>query len=311
MKNLYILMLVLCAFSCSTTEDTQQEIDEDNFATALLNIKVAPNGTINDSLYYTLNNDKIVDYSGYIFYSGSYRAVNKTFDYIGNTLSETNYFYENELSEKDSFTYDEAENLIEVYRESYQTSSYYDRFTFTHTNDTIYRVRYRSLDDGLTEDIVTESKYVFDANDNLTYYDIYSHSIFLLTTIEMDYDANDNMILESRTLYYPNVQTYSNTYTYDYNSLNTLFEINKNSFGKKNYILFHYFDLTDSYWEINPKNICKNSMSSYTSTYEDPIVYTFELSNLLGEEAYAKKNSYKSFIMGDFFSDNIIEYYFD
>ncbi|WP_298897389.1 hypothetical protein [uncultured Psychroserpens sp.] len=312
MKNYYLLLTAILIFSCTTSENVIPEMEEDIFVTAFTSKEFFSNGAIKDSVYYTLNNDKIVDYSGFIWFSGNHRTVNKTYNYTGNNLSETIYFYEDELHEKDTFTYDDSENLLEVNRTHYQQPTLFnDRYAYTHTNDTIYRARYRTYDDGLTEDIITESKYVFDANDNLIYYDIYSYSSYFLTTIEMNYDTNDNMLLESRTFNYPNVVTYTNTFTYDYSSLNTLFEINKNSFGKKNYILFHYFDLIDTYWRINTKNICKNSMSSYASTYEDPIIYTFEFSNELGEDDYAQTNTYKTFILGDFYTDNIIEYVFN
>nr|WP_321231895.1 hypothetical protein [uncultured Psychroserpens sp.] len=316
-KSIIILnaFFALICFACSSNDSIDnQDINGNepslsNYIYKTYNVTNTPN-TVIDSTNYNISDHKIISSSSLNLETLSQQSSNYT--YVNGKIGEIRSFSNGVLSRIQSFTYNANDNLVEYLSESVDangSSSNFQRHTFTHTTDTIFSSWERS-NDGLNFDTsVSDFKIVLDGNDNRTYLETYSYlnndTQFEVST----YDANSNILNESKYLIFNNGNEllFENNYTTN-TSENYFNTINEDTFTRKNVMLLYHLQ-SGAVNNINAKSISTNTLNTFDSTWGNSFA-DFEISNTIDTNNKTLSSDFKTIISGDVISRFSQEYIF-
>ncbi|MDG5490117.1 hypothetical protein [Psychroserpens sp. SPM9] len=299
-----ISIFTLSCLSCSS-DDPEVAANEPrltNYIYKTYNVSNTPN-TVLDSTNYSIEDNKIVSASGLNLETSFQR--NSTYTYLDDKIDKIQSFSNGLLTRVQSFTYDANDDLIAYLSESIDTdnqSSSFEKHEFTHTTDTIFSSTTRSSDGINFDTNVSEAKIVLDANNNRTYYEMYSH-FNEETTFEINtYDANSNLINEAKYLILDNgneVLSFENNVATN-NSENLFYSINETTFTRKNLMLLYHLQ-SNAVNTINGKSITPNAIITFASTWGNSFA-TFEILNTTNDTGLTIYSDFKTTIAGNLIS---------
>ena len=314
---LYISFFALINLACSSDDSiNDSEIGEDeptltNYIYKTYNVTNIPN-TVRDSTNYLIENNKIISASGVNLATLS--ENNSIYNYLNNRISQIQSFRDGNLYLVQSFNYESNGVLGEYITESFNIesqTSHYLKNTFTHTSDTIYSKVTESFDGINYGEVFFDYKIVLDQNDNRTYLERYDHDNNYTHYFINTYDANSNIINESKYWKLENENDlfeFENIYTTD-NFENNYNKIWEATLTRKNLMLLYHlqsFALND----INAKSISKNNLNTYESTWGNSFA-EFDIINLIDSNNNTISSDFKTSIESETFSRFTIEYIFE
>lgn len=302
MKKLTALLFICFLCSCESTGDPTPGIGESTLKAYTFKTLNNDNST-RDSVYYELQNNRIISTSG--VFNTTQRTTHTNYTYEDGRLIETITFSNGELIAKSTFQY-EGDNLTEAISQAEtQTGFSYRKWTYEHTSDTIY-VKNVIGTDGINFDRkLADSKIVLDENDNRVYFEEYDHLNDDTQVVIMEYDERNNPTTETRyTLYEHGLQfAFAANSTHD-NTRNTFYDIREATYGRKTLMLLYHV-YASPLNSVNSRHISPNIVDSYTTTLE---THTYDFQNHFDGQGQLAVNTFKMWIYGDLFKQNVTEY---
>lgn len=303
-KFLLVLSMIHMLPSCSNEKIAGS--DNNIYQFVQKNFNVSTNSVI-DSTTYILENNKIKSSQRINIASNS--TSNTDYTYTNGKISSTLGYVNSILRTKQQYFY-ENDNLTEFRIENYNatnTLTQITKHTFRHTADTIFSDWKRSTD-GINYNLISTSK-IRIVNSNRIFYE--SHDVINNETDReiMNFDTNGNPVSQQHFVKQQNsyVSTFTNTISFG-NGLNTYSKIMNETIGRETLMLLYHLQ-SNAINEINAKSLSKNTIKTFTSTFDSNI--NFLIGNIINNQNFAKKIEYISTINGSTFTKFQHDFYFN
>lgn len=316
MKNIFFIYLsIFLIFSSCSNEVLDEGLIIDNqvalsdYIFKTFNVSNTPN-TVIDSINFQIENNRIINSTGMNLETLNQNS--SSYIYTNDRISEIESFTNGVLSRVQSYTYDTNGNLTEFLSEvinSNNQGSSFNKHTFNHTSDTIFS-SWRRSSNGTDFNInITDSKIVLDANENRVYYEEFDYLNNEIKSETNSYDNNSNSVNDSK---YININgntilLFENNYTTS-SSENLLNRINEATYTRKNMMLLYHLQ-SDAINSINARNISKNILTTFSSTFGNSFV-DFEILNTTDDNNLTTLSDFRSIVSGNLFTRFTQEFIF-
>ncbi|WP_299111167.1 hypothetical protein [uncultured Winogradskyella sp.] len=318
-KSVFIVaFFVTLIFTACTSDEmiVEQESFNGTLTEFIYSIYDTSTLDISEQTIYILGNNRILSS---LYNSNEFNTtLNSTYSYLDDRITEIVTYENNQMIKKTNYNYDNNGNLLEyisMFTETDTLQLYYDKHTFTHTQDTIFAERKRSTDGINYDTFISTMKMILEDNDNRTYFEIFDYINNGPISVKRSiYDTNDNMITEETSVRYTDGTTSMvNLNTYGYNtSVNTLQTIYEETFGRKNTMLLYHLE-SQIIFNFNPRFLSPNSMSAFSSTSVTEGSFPVEFENTLDTNNISLYDDYRVYTNNsiDYFYKFTLEYVFE
>lgn len=251
---------------------------------------------------YEINTDRIVSMSG--FHEIDQLNFERIYTYSGGRLSKIEALSNGNTTNTYAYNYDNNGELVEYKSQSLDAGNITNtgRVLFNHSNDTIFS-KWESSTDGINYVPRIDMKLVLDENMNGIYYEEYSYINDQISYINSVY-SNNNLISETRFEFVESqnafLQMLQNNHEYDQNT-NLLSKINDATFSRKTQMMLYNLN-NNNINNYKARNISKNNLTNFTTTFGNPTFLRLDVTNLLDHDNDVFSSDFRTIINGDLFT---------